>query len=252
MVETNKNSQWRSIVFFMIFILVIGVILFINKDIIFYQQEAIKQENKLEETSEIPVAKNDWQAILVNNDNSLPVNWELKMININNVATLKKEKINKNIINQFDKWVKAAQDHGIELLVISAYRSVSAQKDIYNGAVSEYQSMGYSKAEAIKETEKTINRPGASEHHTGLAIDIVGLNAWNNIGDLDSRLADTKEFKWLEANAYQYGFILRYPKDKVNITKVNYEPWHFRYVGVELATYLTKNHLTLEEYHNKK
>lgn len=193
-----------------------------------------------------------WEELLVNKDVLLPKKWKIDLTNINNVAVLKSEKINKKIVNEFNDLVNAASKAGIDLLVISAYRSVSAQENVYNSAVQQYQSMGYSKADAIRKTEETINKPRSSEHHTGLAIDIVGINAWSQVGNLDERLANTKEFKWLEQNAYKYGFILRYPKDKVNITKVNYEPWHFRFVGVNLATYLTKNHLTLEEYHNMR
>lgn len=196
--------------------------------------------------------KNTWEKVLVNKDTLLPENWKIDVVEINNVPVLKKEYINKKIIKAFNNLINAANKNGTKLLVISSYRSISDQENVYNSAVNQYQNTGYTKEDAIKQTEKTINKPRSSEHHTGLAIDIVGVNAWKNIGNLDERLADTPEFKWLENNAYKYGFILRYPKDKVNETKVNYEPWHFRYVGVNLATYLTKNHLTLEEYHKLK
>lgn len=233
----------------------IGVKHFIidNKEVAVVEKEVEKKEEEDSTTKELRAFSNlTWEDRLVNKDTLLPGDWTIESVDINNVAVLKKEKINKLIINEFINLVNAAYKDNIDLLVISAYRSMSAQKRVYNNAVNQYMGQGYSKSEAINKTEETINKPGASEHQTGLAVDVVGVNAWNRIGNLDERLADTKEFKWLNSNAYKYGFILRYPKDKVSITKVNYEPWHFRYVGIPLATYLTKNHLTLEEYHKLK
>ena len=85
-------------------------------------------------------------------------------------------------------------------------------------------------------------KPGHSEHQTGLAVDVEGSN--NDYDKFESSI----EFNWMINNSYKYGFILRYPKGKENITGFKYEPWHYRYVGIELAKYLYKNNLTLEEY----
>ena len=89
---------------------------------------------------------------------------------------------------------------------------------------------------------KCSAKPGHSEHQTGLAVDIMGSNNDYNL------FAESKEFEWMKNNAYKYGFILRYPEHKENITGFKYEPWHYRYVGKDVAKYIYENKLSLEEY----
>ena len=103
---------------------------------------------------------------------------------------------------------------------------------------------GYSYEDAYDEVTMETMPPGYSEHSTGLAFDIVSLDYQM----LDSKQADTKECKWLTEHCAEYGFILRYPEDKEDITQIHYEPWHFRYVGEKAAKYIMENDLTLEEY----
>ena len=100
------------------------------------------------------------------------------------------------------------------------------------------------KIKGKEETLKYSAPPGASEHETGFAIDILS----ENYSKLDSGFENTKEFKWLKENCYKYGFIIRYPKQKTNITKYSYEPWHYRYVGVSHATKIMNENICLEEY----
>ena len=107
-------------------------------------------------------------------------------------------------------------------------------------------SEGYSREEAETEAGIWIAPPGTSEHQTGLAADIVSLDYQM----LDEEQENTPEQKWLMENSYKYGFILRYPRDKTEITKIGYEPWHYRYVGVEAAKEIFENLLCLEEYLN--
>ena len=107
---------------------------------------------------------------------------------------------------------------------------------------------GMTRAEAEKKTEEYTARPKTSEHHTGLAIDIT-TDEWESAGKgLSISFENTDACKWLKANAHKYGFILRYPKEKESITKIKYEPWHFRYVGVEHATKIYNQGICLEEY----
>ena len=99
---------------------------------------------------------------------------------------------------------------------------------------------------AYKDALKTIQRPGHSEHHTGLCVDLVEKRGLNR--ELDETFEETEAFAWLSQNAHKYGFILRYPKDKTDITKYSYEPWHYRYVGVEHAKRINQLDMCLEEY----
>lgn len=132
----------------------------------------------------------------------------------------------------FQKMKNAAVKDGITLSIISGYRSYSRQDTIYHN---------YVQRDGKSEADTYSARPGHSEHQSGLAFDL---------NSLESSFANTKEGKWLNEHAYQYGFILRYPKGKTNETGYVYEPWHFRYVGEELAKklYNDGNWITLEAY----
>lgn len=127
---------------------------------------------------------------------------------------------------------------GIEnIWVQSAYRSIEDQTKIYNNKVEEYKSKGKTYEEAKRLTEEIVNKPGCSDHNLGLAVDF---------NYVDGLFENTKAYKWLMENAENYGFILRYPKE--NITKVNYEPWHWRFVGIQHAKKMNELEICLEEY----
>ncbi len=130
----------------------------------------------------------------------------------------------------YNRMAAAAEADGISLKVLSAYRSYYDQRWIYN----DY--LNYNSADVV---DTFSARPGHSEHQSGMALDLCQLS--DDFGNTPAGL-------WLAAHAPEYGFILRYPAGKEHITCYKYEPWHFRYVGVELATYLTENALTLEEH----
>lgn len=131
----------------------------------------------------------------------------------------------------FKEMADVAYSEGIDLYSVSPYRSYTTQERLYEGYAS---SDGYELADTYSA------RPGFSEHQTGLALDI-------NL--VDESFANTKEAKWLNTNAYKYGFILRYPKGKEYITGYQYEPWHFRYVGIDAAKYIYEHDITYEEYY---
>ena len=133
---------------------------------------------------------------------------------------------------------------GSSAYVISAYRDYATQTVNFNKKLSQFLLQGYSQAEAYEKAAQVVAPPGTSEHHTGLAIDIVDAT----YGVLDQNQANTKAQKWLMENSWRYGFTLRYPVEKTDVTGIIYEPWHYRYVGVELATELYETGLTLEEY----
>lgn len=137
----------------------------------------------------------------------------------------------------FEELAKAALKDNMKIIAMSSYRSYTYQVNLYNRYV----------AQDGKEAADTYSaRPGYSEHQTGLAADVYnGKEDYTNF-------EKTKEFTWMQENAYKYGFILRFPKDKVKETGYQYESWHYRYVGKEAAEYIHKNNITLEEYYVKK
>lgn len=126
--------------------------------------------------------------------------------------------------------------------IISAYRSYARQSELYNAAVQSYMAQGKSSAEARSLALNTTQTPGNSEHQLGNTIDV------SNGNDTDHSYEETPEGAWLAENAHKYGFIIRYPADKEDITRIEYEPWHIRYVGVYHATYMYVNNVCLEEY----
>jgi len=132
-----------------------------------------------------------------------------------------------------------------ELLVTSAYRDYQYQQTLYNRYVSEYMAQGMSEAEAMAEASKTSARPGESEHQTGLCFDFITESMG---GVLDERFENEAAFAWLKENAHLYGFILRYPEDKVALTGYDYEPWHYRFVGREAAVEIHNAGICFEEY----
>ncbi len=131
----------------------------------------------------------------------------------------------------------AAEEDGLHLVLRCGFRSYRLQNSIYSWNLKTYGYYEVSRYHALA---------GTSEHQTGLAVDLC-CKATNYKNDFT--ILDTKEYAWLLENAHLYGWILRYPEDKVDITGYNFEPWHFRYVGIELATYLKENNIVLEEYY---
>jgi D-alanyl-D-alanine carboxypeptidase len=133
-----------------------------------------------------------------------------------------------------DAFVKLSDDayaEGYNIYSVSAYRSYSYQVTLFDNCVSIY---------GLKQTLADTAKPGFSEHQTGLSLDV-------NL--VDTSFENTDEFKWLQKNAYKYGFIIRYPKGKDDLTGYVYEPWHYRYVGVEAATYIYEHDITFDEYY---
>lgn len=129
-----------------------------------------------------------------------------------------------------------ARAQGHELYLKSAYRSYYKQAVMYENRLKKY---GYD--------DGWVTKPGASDHQTGLGCDVVPRN-WTDRG-MNEDMAREEETQWMAANCARFGFILRYPADKEDVTEINYEPWHLRYVGVPVATYIMENGLTLEEFH---
>lgn len=135
---------------------------------------------------------------------------------------------------------------GHSLRVVSAYRSYSYQQKQYTYYYNNYKALGLSDEEAAAKAREHEMPAGTTEHHTGLAVDFVT----GSVQTPSQSFAETGEFAWLTEHAAEYGFILRYPADKVEITGMPYEPYHFRFVGTEEAAAMKQSNLTLEEYVN--
>ncbi len=151
-------------------------------------------------------------------------------------------KLDYRVAPHYQEMYDAAKKDGITLTPVSGYRSFQRQKNNFENSIAQYQKQGYSKKDATIKASETRLLPGTSEHNAGLAMDICSLS---------TSFDTTKEYKWLQAHAHEYGFILRYPKDKINITQITYEPWHYRYVGTEIAKKLKESGQVLEEYLGK-
>lgn len=144
----------------------------------------------------------------------------------------------------FMRLKKAAARCGVRLKLLSGYRSAAYQKMLFENSVREYVKNGMKKQEAKALTAKYIAKPLCSEHNAGVACDIVRLCD----DDTDENFCKTPEFSWLLAHSWAYGFILRYPRGKEDVTGINFEPWHFRFVGRKCAQIITKGQICLEDY----
>lgn len=169
--------------------------------------------------------------VLVNKYHILPSGIEPK-----NLVNIEGQRMEKVAADAMSKMVKDMRSDGLSIILQSGYRSEELQTTIYNRNV---QNRGQERA------DKYSARPNSSEHQTGLAMDL------STDGTLEETFENTPQFKWLNENAHKYGFIMRYPKNKVYMTGYEYEPWHYRYVGVEIASLIKAENITYEEYYVK-
>ncbi len=181
----------------------------------------VKEQNKTVNKEEPKIQVKDGityvnGVLIVNKTYSLPKNYN--------------PKVNKTALKALKNMQADAKALGLDLKLVSGYRSYETQKKLYENYVLK---------DGVEKANTYSAKPGNSEHQTGLAFDI---------GKVDSSFANTDEAKWIEKNAHLYGFIVRYPKDKIDVTGYIYEPWHVRYLGVDLATKVWESNLTLEEY----
>ena len=172
--------------------------------------------------------------ILVNKYNYLDENYVPNNLEkISNVYALSNMKLVKEAKEAYERMAKDASKDKRKLVVMSAYRDYNYQVNLYNR---------YAKKDGKDKADTYSGRPGFSEHQTGLAIDLY------NGKTVYTRFEETKEFKWMQDNAYKYGFILRFPKGKELETGYQYESWHYRYVGLEIAKEIKEKGICFEEY----
>lgn len=175
-----------------------------------------------------------WSLILVNAEHALAKNQEGELTTLSNG-----ERIDTRIYPPLQEMFDAMRAQGVYPIVASGYRSKEEQQEQMDYKIEEFVSQGYSPSDAETEAKKWVAQVGHSEHQTGLAVDI-------NADGINS--AGQEVYDWLAENAWQYGFILRYPADKVEITQTDFEPWHYRYVGKEAAAEIARQEVCLEEY----
>jgi D-alanyl-D-alanine carboxypeptidase len=175
---------------------------------------------------------------LVNAENPLPKSFTPK-----NLITHKGVRLHFAARDAFAQLLVEIEADGIHGLSLhSAYRSYSHQKTLFSQKEKSFTSQGFPKREAESLAARSVQRPGASEHQTGLALDV------STSYTLTQSFGETEAGRWLRANAHRFGFIIRYPQAKTHTTNIVYEPWHLRYVGVPHAAVMREYDLTLEEY----
>ena len=181
----------------------------------------------------------DWQLVLVNKQHPVPEDYSFTLGTITGSM-----KCDVRIIDELMAMLEVAKADGIDLVICSPYRDYNRQTVLFERKIDYYMERGYSYLEAYKIASITVTVPGASEHQIGLALDIVS----DTYTSLDTGFGKTDAGIWLKEHGYEYGFILRYPLGKEYITGIQYEPWHYRYVGKKSATAIMKQGITLEEF----
>ena len=180
-----------------------------------------------------------WEFTLVNKENLLSSDFLPELTALENGQNF--ESRSAEALKQF---VGAARAEGLSVYITSSYRSYATQQSLFNNKVNQYISSEGSKEAATEKAKTIVAYPGTSEHQLGLACDIVD----KYYEYMNESLESTDLSKWMAAHCAEYGFILRYPKDKTEVTGVMYEPWHFRYVGTEAASYIMEKGLCFEEF----
>lgn len=185
------------------------------------------------ETTAAPVEDESWKLLLVNADHPLPEDFTVKLKSLRNG-----HQVDERIYPELQQMFDDARAAGIYPLINESFRTGERQQEIMDKYIAKYEENGLSHDDAVKKARSIVALPGTSEHQLGLALDIIAEYG------ADSNATWT----WLKENCWRYGFILRYPADKEDVTSISFEPWHFRYVGVPTAREITEQGLCLEEY----
>lgn len=175
-----------------------------------------------------------WNLVLVNQDNYIAADYDVGLTVLSNG-----ERVDSRIYPDLQAMFDHARADGIYPVVESGFRTQEKQQSLFDQKIKAHQTEGHSKTTARRLAKQSVSLPGTSEHQLGLAVDI---NADK------SKTTNDEVYDWLDKNAYHYGFILRYPPDKTDITGTVYEPWHYRYVGKEAARDIHSQGVCLEEY----
>ena len=184
----------------------------------------------------------DWQLLLVNPWHTVPEGYEIKLATLSNGL-----QVDERIYDDLDDMLSDCREAGLNPIVCSAYRTEATQTRLYRNKVARVRASGVPEDRVEAEAARWVAKPGTSEHQTGICADILN-------GDYAGRPTMTQDFKWtpeaqwMKENCDTFGFILRFLEDKEDVTGIKFEPWHFRYVGKEIASYIMANGMTLEEF----
>lgn len=189
--------------------------------------------SRLSITHKITVSE-EWNLIVVNAWNELPEDYSVELTELSNG-----QKVDSRMYPYLQGMFDAAREEGVYPVVREGYRIAEEQQEILEDRIQTYINQGYSRSRAERTAKEWVALPGTSEHQLGIAVDI----------NADKSMCSNEEvYAWLAENAYKYGFILRYPLEKQEITGTSYEPWHYRYVGEEAALEIYEQGICLEEY----
>ncbi len=251
---SSRKSNPISALAFLIILLLLAVLLFLRfrstpeADIPsspspgLDMQETTPPEETVppEETPEPVVVERPWNLVLVNGDNALAADFQIpELTQLQNGHA-----IDSRAYQALQDMMDAARADGLQPVICSSFRTWDDQDSLFYNKVYSYMDQGYSQTEAEDKAAFWVARPGTSEHQLGLAVDIVDIEYQL----LDENQESTAVQQWLISHCMEFGFILRYPTDKSEITGVGYEPWHYRYVGLEAAREISEQGICLEEY----
>ncbi len=206
------------------------------------QEQPAVSEPESEPPQEQPAAQDepqDWRLILVNAAHPLPEDFTVEL-----AMTPYGYEVDKRIVEPLVTMIDAAAADGVSLLPCYGYRTLEQSAQLFEKQVNRQLALGLDQEAALEEAKHWVAPPGTSDHHTGLALDIVTPE--HQV--LDHAFAQTPAAQWMAQHSAQYGFVIRFPEDKQEITGITYEPWHLRYVGEEHAAVMKEENLCLEEY----
>ena len=219
-----------------------GIDTYTIDDILESQDACQPEEAVAEEVKDLVFDESDWRLVLINKQHPIPEGYSFDF------GTIKGNmKCDKRIIEDLLLMMQAAKEDGINLEICSPYRDLNRQEFLFNKKIKIYMGQGMSYMEAYKVASQAVTVPGASEHQIGLALDIF----CDTYKYLDEGFGKTPAGIWLAEHCHEYGFTLRYPENKEYITSIEYEPWHFRYVGREAAAVMQEEDICLEEFWDK-
>jgi len=175
-----------------------------------------------------------WNLMLVNYENHIPKDYEPELTELSNG-----QRVDSRIYPHLQKMIKEAKQDEVYMEVVAGYRTKQKQQSLMKEKILLYMAEGYSYNKSKKIAEKWVAAAGTSEHQLGLAVDI---------NQDPAKCSADKVYNWLSENAHKYGFVKRYPADKVEVTRISNEPWHYRYVGKKAAAEMIEKNMCLEEY----